>query len=144
MAYTKNYGGDWKNYPDVTTPITEATLDNLETQYDEAVAAIAIHAALANVHHGIATGSYVGNETARQVTTGFKCSMVIITSFDGQNAPEQWVAIPNATLVHYQAAAKHADDTVRAFLHATDGFSLDNTVAANKTGSTYYYWAISE
>lgn len=40
MAYVKNYGGDWKNWPDTTTPITEAALDNLETQYDEAVADI--------------------------------------------------------------------------------------------------------
>lgn len=40
MAYVPNYGGDWKNYPDVTTPITEAALDNLETQYAEAKADI--------------------------------------------------------------------------------------------------------
>jgi hypothetical protein len=58
MAYVKNYPAGWADLPAETTPITAATLDNIETQYAEAVATaaadvdsdIATHAALTAVH----------------------------------------------------------------------------------------------
>jgi hypothetical protein len=41
MAYVKNYPAGWADSPAETTPITAATLDNIETQYTEAVATAA-------------------------------------------------------------------------------------------------------
>ena len=41
MTYSKNYPGGWKNKPDLTTPITAATLDNIETQYEDAATDLA-------------------------------------------------------------------------------------------------------
>ncbi len=50
MAYTK-YNADWKNYPDVTTPITEAALDWIEN----GIVATAVVADAAAVRAGYST-----------------------------------------------------------------------------------------
>jgi len=42
VAYVKNYVGGWKDEPLETTPILAACLDNIETQYDSALWAMAI------------------------------------------------------------------------------------------------------
>lgn len=93
----------------------------------------------------IATGSYVGNASNnRQVTTGFKCSLVIIIAQAAGSlaAGHIWVLIPSIS-----ADADTSPATVipaaDAVLHGTDGFEVDED-HANETGATYYYWAISE
>ena len=70
MAYVKY---TWENLPNVTTPISKANLDHLETQYDEADADLAIHAALPRVHH-------VGFEEIGDTTLGAPAASV---SFGG-------------------------------------------------------------
>ena len=97
----------------------------------------------------IATGTYSGNGSAgRQITTGFKCSMVIIHCANpGVSNLVMQVLIPNGAAVHkyintgYQHTPVSEDS-----LHATNGFVVDTNTAnaANVSGKTYYYWAISE
>ena len=90
----------------------------------------------------IATGSYTGDGTdSRQITTGFKCSMVFLTSLSIVNGRyRQWVAIPNAG--HMEGG--DTDDTFYGLtLHATNGFQV-NSSYANQDTIVYYYWAISE
>jgi len=95
----------------------------------------------------IASGNYVGNNAAsRQITVGFKPSLVIIEMEADRNA----VLGPGARKVaHGDSAPFHG--TLNSALHASDGFTVTSTVIAawtnatsNLTGVTYYYWAISE
>lgn len=88
----------------------------------------------------IATGTYTGNETGRQVAVGFKCSMVIVL---GEYSKVIGVLVPNAGLTCLTSGA----ETTTADLHATDGFSLTasaNPQDLNENSDPYYYWAISE
>jgi len=92
----------------------------------------------------IATGSYTGNDAGdRQITVGFKCSMVIFRNFTDQLEVDTWVLIPNAS---WSFAGTEA--TANIALHATDGFTVNIGSASpnygNESGETYYYWAISE
>lgn len=86
----------------------------------------------------IATGSYTGNDgDDRQVTTGFKCSLVFICV---AAAEKMAIMFPNISLDFKEGAAWTSSG-----LHATDGFSVYHTAdGLNTTGITYYYWAISE
>lgn len=93
----------------------------------------------------VATGSYVGNETARDISVGFKCSMVIVQSIasgTGGDVKASFFAIPSLSLE--QESSYTIDVTAYLSLHASDGFTLSTSKVTNKTGSTYYYWAISE
>ncbi len=86
----------------------------------------------------IVTGSFAGDDgDNRQITTGFKCSLVIATA-DGAFGS---ILIPNQ-------ANRIADNIVLTGgtqLHATDGFSVYQTGDnMNAAGKTYYWWAISE
>lgn len=116
----------------------------------EADGKITTHAGVSDAHHTppstrtVATGSYTGNETARQITTGFKCSLVIVHTSSGTTGDESSVLIPNITIGHTEATSKHETRTAQISLHASDGFSLSNSPVANDNGVTYYYWAISE
>jgi len=89
----------------------------------------------------VATGSYVGNDADdRQITTGFKCSLVIIIG------TYQGIMIPNATLTK-TSATHFVDDVAAQYLHATDGFVVAKTTptnSLNKNAVVYYYSAISE
>lgn len=86
----------------------------------------------------VATGSYAGNDTERQITTGFQCSLVIFLCL----SPEQvFILVPSATISHYDGSM--SDRTAYIYLHATDGFYFTREYG-NTTGRTYYYWAISE
>lgn len=91
----------------------------------------------------IATGSYTGNETERQITTGFKCSMVIILTDEGFDGTQEHIVItiPNFTL--YQSEGVTAS-TEHVSLHASDGFNVSDSRIYNDIGSTFYYWAIEE
>jgi len=89
----------------------------------------------------IATGSYTGNgTTARQITVGFKCSLVIITRVD---TLRQWFIQANSTIFHDTNSPYHVDHSAHASLHATDGFVVEDTYC-NYDTQTYYYWAISD
>uniref|UniRef100_A0A6M3LG04 Tail protein n=1 Tax=viral metagenome TaxID=1070528 RepID=A0A6M3LG04_9ZZZZ len=90
----------------------------------------------------VATGSYTGNVTARQIATGFKCSMVVIQTTNGAIGDETGILIPSMTIHH--SGANHTDSTANGYLHATNGFSLSTSAYFNNNASTYYYWAISE
>ncbi|MBA7481125.1 hypothetical protein ES707_16595 [subsurface metagenome] len=86
----------------------------------------------------IATGSYTGDGTVgRQITTGFKCSLVILFRVTSPGVTVCWVAIPNATRQFDGASA-----TGDLALHATDGFTVGG--AGNGNTFPFYYWAISE
>lgn len=90
----------------------------------------------------IASGDYTGNETARQITVGFICRLVIIQTTDGVDGDEMGIAIPNMTI---RTKTNHVG-ALPTFvtLHASDGFSISLDKQFNNTGSTYYYWAIEE
>ena len=86
----------------------------------------------------VATGSYTGNDgDDRQVTVGFKCSLVIVDNSDQGRV----IMIPSVT-------GKTSVDTYLtggSGLHATDGFTVYQTGdGMNKSALTHYYWAISE
>ncbi len=85
----------------------------------------------------ISTGSYAGdNSDDRQITVGFKCSLVLIWGSTSKNAQ----LIPNAP-ARYDAAGLAGGTN----LHASDGFVVYSTTdSLNDSGDTYYYWAISE
>jgi len=94
----------------------------------------------------IATGSYTGNDTQnRQITTGMKCSLVIVMGISQALA---WFLIPATGCVAH-GPTSHWDETHLA-LHATDGFVVDDRSSAaadtdsNSSPHTYNYWAISE
>ncbi|GAI96417.1 unnamed protein product, partial [marine sediment metagenome] len=84
----------------------------------------------------IATGSYVGDNTDnRQISVGFKCSLVI--------ALYTWDFC--AVIIPGKASSFNSVLTGGTDLHATDGFIVFETAdIMNLTGVTYYYWAISE
>ncbi len=106
---------------------------------------IATHAGIPNVHHVptgiIATGTYAGNATAdRQITVGFKCSMVIIAI-----TIKQWILVGIHSTIHKAVSTYHGNTTSPLYLHASDGFVVGETEdTANGNGVTFYYWAISE
>lgn len=85
----------------------------------------------------IATGNYTGNGADnRQITTGFKCSLVILT----WTLSSSRIVIPTALAIDI---ADGVSDITDVALHATDGFEVDNQWM-NSNAVTYYYWAISE
>ena len=91
----------------------------------------------------IATGSYTGNDaSARQITTGFKPSFVVI--IESATLLWFWLLIPSYTLRVTDGGAAFVDDTVETYIHATDGFVVDVDDANNTDPRTHYYWAISE
>lgn len=87
----------------------------------------------------IATGNYTGNQGAgRQITTGFKCSNVVIFDVTAPHELKCWFLIPGAT-----RDMGGGDDTANCYVHASDGFVVGGDVGNSDTVS-YYYWAISE
>ncbi len=103
----------------------------------------------------VATSSYTGDgSSGRQITVGFKCSLVIIIGpYDG--AEQEWTLVPGRTNSHsYGTSPWHrlqAGGTggTYVYIHATDGFVVDilaidgTTRGPNYSGSVYYYTAIS-
>lgn len=98
----------------------------------------------------VATGSYTGDGTAnRQITTGFKCSRVVIM---GGRKSCQWEIIPDISFYHTALDTPlHCIDSAYSWLHASDGFVVNkgcgnnaNYYGANENTYTFYYWAISE
>jgi len=86
------------------------------------------------------SSTYVGNAGAnRQITTGFKCSLVIVTDSIAYLLISQR-ADGNTRLHITPAIAFNQGDVL---LHATDGFVVDGN-PANANAVTYTYWAISD
>ncbi len=88
----------------------------------------------------IAAGTYAGNNANnRQIAVGFKCSLIILT--DQSN--EYWICFDAAYNLRMLDTPTLNMASADCLLHATDGFVVDQSFA-NATGTTYYYWAISE
>jgi hypothetical protein len=83
-----------------------------------------------------ARGSYTGDgNDARQITTGFECSLVII--WDNTNS-KAFMVCPGGAFWMNDGTAM----TVTS-LHASDGFTVDETADSNNTNAQLYYiWAI--
>src|ERR1035437_10276216 len=70
MAYVKNYAGVWVNGSGGATPLTAAALNNLELQYDDAIAdaatdatsKVSTHSALTVGVHGFAAGAIAAGD----------------------------------------------------------------------------------
>ena len=125
-----------------------SVLDSAVCSETEADGKITAHAGVAGAHHApkkTATGGYTGNGADdRQITTGFKCSCVIIQNTDKANS--RAVIIPNMALID-GSATDNKEETAKHYFHATDGFVVSCTwsdVDLNFNGSEYYFWAISE
>ena len=91
----------------------------------------------------IASGSYSGNDNQdRQITTGFKCSHIILFR-DAPTSANCWVAIPNSTRT-FTGTQDHSSELS---IHASNGFLCGGPGSGylgNESGETYKYWAISE
>lgn len=88
----------------------------------------------------VATGSYTGDGTDnRQITTGFKCSFIVLSS---SISARRWTVIPNISIYDLVGAGGNVV-TTDCLIHATDGFEVDN-LYANANTQVYRYWAISE
>lgn len=84
----------------------------------------------------VAFGTYTGNGVDdRQITVGFKCSMVIA----GQSSGAYLVLAKAVVSVNLGVTGAKTD----LLLHATDGFVVDDT-SMNVNAGAYHYWAISE
>lgn len=110
--------------------------------------AVASHAAIADAHHTktiartIATGTYTGDDAvSRQITVGFKCSLILLWNSTDATEAGVWVVIPNACW-----RFDGVSHTANIVLHATDGFTVSHNAAdqGNDLNDVYYYWAISE
>jgi len=87
----------------------------------------------------IATGSYTGNDADdRQITVGFKCSMVIVSGFTSHF----WIVYGASGTIHQINDTTTLNKT-DVLLHGTDGFVVDR-INANFVDNTHYYFAISE
>ena len=90
----------------------------------------------------VASGSYTGNDgDDRQVTTGFKCSLVIVLAITTGSNNECGIFIPNRVTSVASGEVLYGGSA----LHATDGFTVYQTGdLLNHATDVYYYWAISE
>lgn len=93
----------------------------------------------------VATGTYTGNATGpRQITTAFKCSLVLISEAAGLIF--QWILLSTSYSIWHRGATAYHNDETDVKLHASDGFNVGaaGDEHANLTGRVYTYWAISE
>ncbi len=88
-----------------------------------------------------ASGSYVGNASGgRQITTGFKCSLVTI--FGGQYS-HVWRITADKGIRQANGTDSSALQNTPS-LHASDGFNVGAvTNQANGDTYTHYWWALS-
>lgn len=114
--------------------------------YSNLAGAISTHEGLPNIHHApttgrmIVTGNYTGNQVARQITTGFKCSYVTLQNRANSRL---YILVPSACMYIVGGSANFMDKTAAIYLHASDGFYLTG-VDGNLNSTEYYWWAISE
>ena len=90
----------------------------------------------------ILTGTYTGDASdGRQITTGFKCSRVIIMETTNVR---RCMMIPTCSMMDIGSSAITVV-TARQYLHATDGFVVSQaTDFMNATAQIFRYWAIGE
>jgi len=99
----------------------------------------------------IVTSNYTGNasDAIRQITTGFKCSLVIVGSGSNPALEDVGIVFGSTIAIHFRTP----DNTLQLttgdnflVLHATDGFNVGGDVnnRLNESGKFYWYWAISE
>lgn len=90
----------------------------------------------------VATGTYSGNGADdRQITTGFKCSLVLLFWEDYKR---MWMVYTTGGFRAYFAATSTlTKDPTDLTLHASDGFVVD-AASANSDATAYSWWAISE
>ncbi len=90
------------------------------------------------VEKSIASGSYAGTDEVHTISTGFKCSRVIIIQRD-----ELYILIPGSSIRLYEGYTH--DTTTVLSLHASNGFTVGvNDDGANNDVQTYFYSAMSE
>lgn len=130
-----------------------AVLDPAVCSETEADSKIATHAGVSDAHHTptvartIVTGNYTGTGgvSARQITTGMKCTLVVIMA-GGNELHRQCVVLPGYSVGHqYTTSPGHTGLASNVYLHASDGFVVGkgSADAMNVSGQIYRYWAIS-
>ena len=89
----------------------------------------------------IVTGNYTGNNTnGRQITLGFVPTLVIVMK--NTSIFSRAIMIPGKTIGDH-ISGDNLDWTAFNYIHATDGFVVENTNSdLNTNAVTYYYWAI--
>jgi len=88
-----------------------------------------------------ATGTFVGNGgVARQIVTGFECSRVVL--FRETPAVVAWSLVPGQTMLFPANGGNLVDDTANCYLHATNGFVVDNAGGSNLNALDYRWWAM--
>ena len=84
---------------------------------------------------------YSGNDGgSRQITTGMKCTLVLIVDM----TTTFWVFLyfPNVGLTMTDSGGAFTDEVSTNYLHASNGFVVET--GNNISPRTYYYWAIGE
>lgn len=124
------------------TPLTITELPALTT--DKIWLGVAGRPVISDLPAGgptIATGSYTANDTDdRQITTGFKCSMVVLLTSSITTAGSIIIMVPSLS-----KNALGTNDTTDNILHGSDGFIVStDTLYGNYSTREFYYWAISE
>ena len=140
-----------KDAIDVSTPHSLADLVAAVCSETEADGKITTHKGDASAHHiktTVVTGNYTGTGgvAARQITTGMKCSLVIIMAGTDQ-VNRQCDVIPGYSVGHkYTTSPGHVGLASNVYLHASNGFVVGqgSTEAMNVADVIYRYWAISE
>ena len=89
----------------------------------------------------VVSGTYSGTGVDdRQITTGFKCSCVLLFASTGA-VRYTWLIMPDGTARHDSSG--DLTSVTDALLHATDGFVVDENMANNASYDPYDWWAIS-
>lgn len=131
MAYVKNYPGGWQPGAGGGTPITAATLDNIETQYDEAIASLST------------SGSYNGDGTSpRAIAHGLGRVPVAVFIASTQLNVEYQGQILNraADAVAISFSPGVAQTTI---MDAINFYAYQGgVILLNEIGKTYYWVAI--
>ncbi len=107
----------WQNFPNVTTPISKANLDHLETQYDEAVADI-LTVAETEVYNGNSPAAWTDLDISAVV--GTNPALVLLKIYYPAGAQESF------------AFRKNGDgDEFYSGSYDSAGAAAGSTVAAN-------------
>lgn len=152
------------------TPLSEANMDHLETQYDEAKADLDAHEVLGTGVHGaggdvLATDADIATHAALATgihgVAGGTVGVIKSGNYAGNNTDDRqittgflpkivfvtdltnnriWISLSATEALMLEAGAAIAA-TADVVLDAADGFVVDQ-VQANTTGRTYYYVAI--
>ena len=97
----------------------------------------------------ITTGNYTGNASGaqRQITTGYKCSLVVAMS-NAAGTQDTGTALPGRT-TNMDTSVPNANvnnSLVTLQIDSSNGFNVggDGNNFFNENAVKYYYWAISQ